>query len=51
MRRNVPTAVDYYHQGNRRLHNHTIGSEIVGLAIVLVTLGMAAMCYLIWPPI
>jgi hypothetical protein len=49
MRRNLPVTVDYYHQSSR--HNHSIASEIVGLAIVLGVLGIAAMCYLIWPSV
>jgi hypothetical protein len=51
MRRNLPVAAYYYHQSNRRLNDHTIRSEIVGLAIVLATVATAAMCYLIWPPL
>jgi hypothetical protein len=51
MRRNLPVVADYYHQDNRRLHDHAITSEIVGLAIVLGVLGIAAMCYLIWPSV
>jgi hypothetical protein len=51
MRRNLPVAVDYYHDSNRRLHDHTITSEIVAVAIGLAMLGMAAMCYLIWPTV
>jgi hypothetical protein len=44
-------TVDYYHLSNQRLHDRTIRSEIVALAIVLSMLGMAAMCYLIWPSV
>jgi hypothetical protein len=51
MRRNLPVVAHYYHQGNRRLNDHTIRSEIVGLAIFLAMVGIAAMCYLIWPPL
>jgi hypothetical protein len=51
MRRNLPVVVDYYHQSNRRLHDDAITSGIVGLAIVLGVLGMAAMFYLIWPSV
>jgi hypothetical protein len=51
MRKNLPVAVEYYHHGNRRLHDHAIISEIVGLAILLGVLGMAAICYLIWPSV
>jgi hypothetical protein len=51
MRRNLPVAVNYYHQSNQRLYNNKIVSEIVSLAIVLGVLGMAAMLYLIWPSV
>ena len=44
-------TVDYCRQGNRRLHDHTIRSEIVALAIGLALLGIAAMYYLISPPV
>lgn len=51
MRRNLPVMVDYYRHSNRRLYDHTIRSEIVALAIGLALLGMAAMYYLISPPV
>jgi hypothetical protein len=51
MRRNLLVTVNYYRQSNRRLHDYTIRSEIVALAIGLALLGMAAMYYLISPPV
>jgi hypothetical protein len=51
MPRNLPVVVNYDHGSNRRLHDDPITSEIVGVAIVLGVLGMAAIFYLIWPSV
>jgi hypothetical protein len=51
MRKYFSETVDYYRQGNRWLHGHTISLEVIALAITLATVGIAAICYLIWLPL
>jgi hypothetical protein len=51
MRKVVSESVGYYRHGNQRLHGHTISLEIVALAIGLATVGIAAICYLVWLPL